>query len=83
MQIVNIHEAKTHLSRLIERAAQGESFIIAKAGKPMVRVVSIDAKPVKKPQRLGFMKGKGKIPDDFDTMYAKEIEDLFYNDGKL
>lgn len=83
MQVVNIHEAKTHLSRLIERASQGESFIIAKAGKPMVRVVAIEADLVKKPQRLGFMKGKGKIPDDFDTMYAKEIEDLFYNDGKL
>ena len=83
MQVVNIHEAKTHLSRLIERASQGESFIIAKAGKPMVRVVAIKADLVKKPQRLGFMKGKGKIPDDFDTMYAKEIEDLFYNDGKL
>ena len=83
MQVVNIHEAKTHLSRLIERASQGESFIIAKAGKPMVRVVAIEADLVKKPQRLGFMKGQGKIPDDFDTMYAKEIEDLFYNDGKL
>ena len=83
MQTVNIHEAKTHLSRLIERASQGESFIIAKAGKPMVRVTAIEVEPVKKPQRLGFMKGKGKIPDDFDTMYAKEIEDMFYNDGKL
>ena len=83
MQTVNIHEAKTHLSRLIERASQGESFIIAKAGKPMVRVTAIEAERVKKPQRLGFMKGKGKIPDDFDTMYAKEIEDLFYKDGKL
>lgn len=83
MQTVNIHEAKTHLSRLIERASHGESFIIAKAGKPMVKVVAIDVEPVKKPQRLGFMKGKGKIPDDFDTMYAKEIEELFYNDGKL
>ena len=83
MQVVNIHEAKTHLSRLIERASQGESFIIAKAGKPMVRVVAIESDLVKKPQRLGFMKGKGKIPDDFDTMYAKEIEDLFYAGGKL
>ena len=83
MQTVNIHEAKTHLSRLIEKAAHGESFIIAKAGKPMVKVTAIDAEPVKAPRRLGFMKGMGKIPDDFDTMYAKEIEDLFYNDGKL
>ena len=83
MQTVNIHEAKTHLSRLIERASQGESFIIAKAGKPMVRVTAIGAEPVKKPQRLGCRKGMGQIPEDFDTMYAKEIEDLFYNGGKL
>jgi prevent-host-death family protein len=83
MQTVNIHEAKTHLSRLIERASKGESFIIAKAGKPMVRVVPIEPEPVHKPQRLGFMRGKGKIPDDFDTMYAKEIEDMFYGDGTL
>ena len=83
MQTVNIHEAKTHLSRLIERASKGESFIIAKAGKPMVRVVPIEAEPPHTPQRLGFMKGRGKIPDDFDTMYAKEIEDMFYGDGTL
>lgn len=77
MQTVNIHEAKTHLSRLIERASHGESFIIAKAGKPMVRVTAIEAEPVKKPQRLGFMKGKMRIPDDFDTMYADEIDRMF------
>jgi prevent-host-death family protein len=83
MQTFNIHEAKTHLSRLIERASKGESFIIAKAGKPMVRVVPIEPEPLHTPQRLGFMKGRGKIPDDFDTMYAKEIEDMFYGDGAL
>ena len=77
MQTVNIHEAKTHLSRLIERASKGESFIIAKAGKPMVRVVPIEPEPPHTPQRLGFMKGRGKIPDDFDTMYADEIARLF------
>lgn len=83
MQTVNIHEAKTHLSRLIERASKGESFIIAKAGKPMVRVVPIDPEVPHVAQRLGFMRGKGEIPDDFDTMYAKEIEDLFNGDGTL
>ena len=77
MQIVNIHEAKTHLSRLIEQAVRGEPFIIAKAGKPMVRVTAIEAEPVKKPQRLGFMQGKMCVPDDFDTMYADEIARLF------
>ena len=77
MQTVNIHEAKTHLSRLIEKAAHGESFIIAKAGKPMVKVTAIDAEPVKAPQRLGFMKGKMLIPEDFDMMYADEIARMF------
>lgn len=77
MQTVNIHEAKTHLSRLVEQAARGESFIIAKAGKPMVRVVAIEQVPEHKPQRLGFMRGKMRVPDDFDTMYADEIARLF------
>lgn len=77
MQVVNIHEAKTHLSRLIERASKGESFIIAKAGKPMVRVVPIEPEPLHKPQRLGFMRGRMRVPDDFDTMYADEIARMF------
>jgi prevent-host-death family protein len=77
MQTINIHEAKTHLSRLIERASKGESFIIAKAGKPMVRVVPIEPEPQHKPQRLGFMRGKMRVPDDFDTMYADEIARMF------
>lgn len=77
MQTVNIHEAKTHLSRLIERASKGESFIIAKAGKPMVRVVPIEPEVPYVPQRLGFMRGKMRIPDDFDTMYADEIARMF------
>ena len=77
MQTVNIHEAKTHLSRLIEQASKGESFIIAKAGKPMVRVVPIEPEVPYVPQRLGFMRGKMRIPDDFDTMYADEIARMF------
>ena len=80
---VNIHEAKTHLSRLVERAARGESFIIAKAGKPMVRVVPLEPVPERPPQRLGFMRGMGQVPDDFDSLYAKEIEDMFHGGGKL
>ena len=77
MQTVNIHEAKTHLSRLVERASKGESFIIAKAGKPMVRVVPIEPELPHTPQRLGFMRGKMRIPDDFDTMYADDIARMF------
>ena len=72
---VNIHEAKTRLSELVDRASKGESFIIAKAGKPMVRVVAIDAK--KKPQRLGFLKGVIDVPADFDRMFEDEIADVF------
>ena len=75
MIIVNIHEAKTQLSKLVDRASKGESFIIAKAGKPMVKVVPIDAR--KKPQRLGFLKGVIEVPDDFDRMFEDEIAQLF------
>jgi prevent-host-death family protein len=78
MRTVNIHEAKTHLSRLVERAANGEPFIIAKAGKPMVKVVPLDAPTARKTSRIGFMKGQIKVPDDFDTMMADEIEEMFY-----
>lgn len=79
MKTVNIHEAKTHLSRLIEEAMKGESFIIAKAGKPMVKVSPIAEKP---PQRIGFMEGKFTVPDNFDTMFAEEIREMF-EDGPL
>jgi prevent-host-death family protein len=82
MRQVNIHEAKTHLSRLVEEAAKGDGFIIAKAGKPMVRVVSIEAAPVDVSKRIGFAKGKYKVPDDFDTMLAEDIRAMF-EDGPL
>jgi prevent-host-death family protein len=78
MKSVNIHEAKTHLSKLVEQAAQGEPFIIAKAGKPMVKVVAIDAPIGKKILRRGFMKGEIKIPDNFDRIFEKEIQEMFY-----
>ena len=77
MRIVNIHEAKTHLSRLVERAAEGEAFIIAKSGKPMVKVVALDQSEVSKSSRLGFMCGEIQVPDDFDRMGSTEIEELF------
>ena len=74
MRTVNIHEAKPHLSRLIEGAAKGGSFIIAKSGKPMVKVVAIDTPAVADVRRVGFMNGQISIPDDFDRMGSKEIE---------
>lgn len=77
MQTVNIHEAKTHLSRLIERAAQGEPFVIAKAGRPLVKVVPLDAPESGQAKRLGFMSGQIAVPDEFDRMGSAEIEPLF------
>lgn len=77
MQIVNIHEAKTHLSRLVERAARGESFIIAKAGQPMVKITAIDSPTGDQVRRLGFMAGQARVPDDFDTMEQGQIQELF------
>lgn len=77
MQTVNIHEAKTHLSRLVEQAARGEPFVIAKAGKPLVKVIPLDASAAEPVRRLGFLAGEISVPDDFDRMGADEIERLF------
>jgi len=77
MRSYNIHEAKTHLSRLVEKAAAGESFVIAKAGKPLVKVVPIEHDEAKKPQRLGFMAGQINVPADFDEMFSEEIAEMF------
>ena len=62
MQTVNIHEAKTHLSRLVEQAARGEPFVIAKAGKPLVKVMALHAPDAGQQQRLGFMAGRSLCP---------------------
>ncbi len=75
MKIVNIHDAKSNLSKLLEGAERGESFIIARAGKPIAKVLKLDAQPT--PKRIGFMRGRGRIPDDFDTMLQDEIADAF------
>jgi antitoxin (DNA-binding transcriptional repressor) of toxin-antitoxin stability system len=77
MKIVNIHEAKTQLSKLVDEAFKGEAFVIAKAGKPMVKVTAIGAPVGKEMKRLGFMAGQISVPDDFDRMGEDEIEQLF------
>lgn len=77
MRTVNIHEAKTQLSRLVERAAKGEGFIIAKAGKPLVKVLPLDAREAAGSRRLGFMAGEITVPDDFDRMGEDEIQRRF------
>lgn len=75
---VNIHEAKTQLSKLIEQAVQGESFIISKAGKPLVKVIALDTPII--PKRLGFMTGEFNVPQDFNHMGQAEIMALFGSD---
>ena len=75
MVTVNIHEAKTELSKLVDRAAKGEAFVIAKAGKPLVKVVALDAPAA--PRRLGFQAGEIAVPDDFDRMGEADVAALF------
>jgi prevent-host-death family protein len=74
MHTVNIHEAKTHLSRLVEQAAGGEPFVIAKAGKPLVKVMALGAPAAGQTRRLGFLAGEISVPSDFDRMGSEEIE---------
>lgn len=81
MQTYNIHDAKTHLSKLVEMAARGESFVIAKAGKPMMKVIALDTPESSQMKRFGFMAGQIKVPDDFNTMGAGEIQSLFENES--
>lgn len=81
MRSVNIHEAKTHLSRLVDQAAKGEPFVIAKAGRPLVKVTALDAPAAGETRRLGFMAGQISVPDDFDRLGASEIEALFGGEG--
>jgi prevent-host-death family protein len=77
MKTVNIHEAKTDLSKLIEEASKGEAFVIAKAGKPVVKVTALSAPTSAQVRRLGFMAGQISMPDDFDRMGKEEIERIF------
>ncbi|MDR2014541.1 MAG: type II toxin-antitoxin system prevent-host-death family antitoxin [Azoarcus sp.] len=77
MNTYNIHEAKTQLSRLVEQAAKGEPFIIAKAGKPMVKVIALDAPEPSQVKRFGFMAGQISVPDDFDQMGEVQIAAMF------
>ncbi|WP_158752078.1 type II toxin-antitoxin system Phd/YefM family antitoxin [Acidobacterium sp. S8] len=81
MNTYNIHEAKTQLSKLVEKAAKGESFVIAKAGKPLVKVIALDAPEPSQMKRFGFMAGQIKVPDDFNTMGAGEIQKLFEDEA--
>jgi prevent-host-death family protein len=76
MQQVNIHEAKTKLSKLIEKAVHGEPFVIAKSGKPMV-TVSAYTPPPDPAKRIGFLRGSLEIPENFDAMGKEVIQAMF------
>ncbi|PWF55543.1 type II toxin-antitoxin system Phd/YefM family antitoxin [Massilia glaciei] len=77
MKTINIHEVEANLSWLVDQAAQGESFIIAKAGKPLVKVVACDAPATNHAKRIGFMTGQIVVPDDFNDLTRTEIEAIF------
>lgn len=77
MKSVTIREAKAKLSKLVAEAARGDSFVIAKGGKPLVKVVAMKAPSFGKMRRLGFLSSQLKVPDDFDRMSAEQISRLF------
>ena len=81
MRTYNIHDAKTHLSRLVERAANGEPFVIAKAGKPMVKVIPLNTREPSPIKRFGFMAGQISVPTDFDQMGEAQIMKMFEEDA--
>ena len=80
MQIVNIHQAKTHLSRLVEQVTRGHDIIIAKAGRPVARLVPIGNAP--RPKRFGVLKGKIRIGADFDGPLPDDVLALFEGRGR-
>lgn len=80
---VNMHDAKTHLSRLVDKAMQGESVVIAKAGKPLVKIVAIDTPPPAKKKRIGFLAGQVTVPDakTFHELGRDDIAAMFGEDA--
>jgi len=77
MRTVNIHEAKTHFSRLVNAAANGETVVVARAGKPLAKLTALDQPAAGARRRIGFMRGQITVPDDFDTMGAADIVAMF------
>ena len=78
MRSVDIHEAKTHLSRLINAAANGKPFVITRAGKPVAKVIAVETPDASTKRRLGFLTGEISMPKNFDLMGAKRINNLFW-----
>jgi antitoxin (DNA-binding transcriptional repressor) of toxin-antitoxin stability system len=77
MQTINVHEAKTHLSRFVEEAARGNAFIIGKSGKTLVKVAPLSQEDVESTEGLGLIAKEISVLDDFDSLGATEIDDLF------
>ncbi len=77
MPSINIHEAKTHLSRFVEEAASGREIVIARAGKPVARLVALEPAG-SAPRELGLGRGQFKIPADFDHRDQTSVEAMFY-----
>jgi prevent-host-death family protein len=85
MRTINIHEAKTHLSRLVDEAVQGEPFVIAKRGKPAVIVTQVPVTDAQKKRLLGSLRGVYTLPDNFEEIERemdKEIEKLFLGEDQ-
>ena len=85
MRTINIHQAKTHLSRLVDEAVEGDSFVIAKRGKGLVQVTRLGAPEAVAKRRLGFMKGMYTLPDNYwevDKEMDKETEQMFFGDDE-
>lgn len=80
MRSYNMHEAKTHLSRLVREAVAGEPFIIARSGRPLVKVVAMESEEKGVAGRVGFLAGRISVPRDFDRMGESEIDKLFEGD---
>lgn len=76
MQTVNIHEAKTHLSRFVDQAAAGEEILIARAGKPIARLVPLESND-NKPRVLGLGRGQFTLPDNFSRLNEDAIQSMF------
>lgn len=73
MPTVNIHAAKTHLSRLVDAAAGGEEILIARAGRPVARLVPLEDRAVRPRRRLGRLAGQVSVPEDFDAPLPEEV----------
>ena len=80
MKTVNIHEAKTNMSRLLQSVAQGKSITIANAGKPVAQLTPIGGVAKRK---FGTLRGKYPVPNDIDTPFAKDIEEMFYGNSDI